>query len=613
MTLHLLLKDLANYSVQIAAVILAGSVAPLLLRVRRPDAMLVYRQMLLAACLLLPFVQPWNHPTIDSSVEVSIGVGTITNATAAARRHLTWEETAALLLGAGVLARLCWLGIGFARLRRYQSRAEVLIPLPPVFDALQRRLDVWPSICLSGEVSSPVTFGIAVPVILLPPEFLAMPYAAQEAIACHELTHVRRHDWAAAMLEELVRAVFWFHPAIWWLLGQIQLAREQTVDAQVIRITAARGQYIDALLAVAGCHLQPDLAPAPLFLRKTHLAQRVAIILKEVSMSKKRLLSSLAAICGALVITARFATLYFPISAPAQEVVRGGDNLLHARAPIEYPADAIEKGIEGTVVVEATLNDQGVVTDARVISGPDALRKAALKSVLDWHYKGQTQSPVEVAVDFKLPAKIAAPTAPRDPVSGTLKQIQFTSVPPGVREAVLSKLPVHVGDSLQFDFNPYGQFLLTLRQAIEAVDEHLGLNLHMQKAADGDQHDFILEIHYKGSVTQAGVAAEPIPNAQGAVQRIRVGGNVQAAMVIYNPKPLYPPAAKQGRIQGVVRLNVIIGKDGTVQNLLVASGPPELAPAALEAVRQWVYKPTLLNGNPVEVSSVVDINFTLAQ
>ena len=96
-------------------------------------------------------------------------------------------------------------------------------------------------------------------------------------------------------------------------------------------------------------------------------------------MSKKRLLSLLAAICGALVITARFATLYFPISAPAQEVVKGGDHLLH-RGPIEYPADAIEKGIQGTVVVEATLDNKGVVTDARVISGPDPLRKAALKS-----------------------------------------------------------------------------------------------------------------------------------------------------------------------------------------------------------------------------------------
>ena len=94
-------------------------------------------------------------------------------------------------------------------------------------------------------------------------------------------------------------------------------------------------------------------------------------------------------------------------------------------------------------------------------------------------------------------------------------------------------------------------------------------------------------------------------------QRIRVGGNVQATMAINAPKPLYPPDAKQARIQGVVRMNVIIGKDGTVLNLQVASGPPELVPASLEAVRQWVYKPTLLNGNPVEVATVVDINFTL--
>src|SRR5262249_53257442 len=113
---------------------------------------------------------------------------------------------------------------------------------------------------------------------------------------------------------------------------------------------------------------------------------------------------SLAAICGGLLVTARLAVLYFPISAPAQEVLRGGTNLLH-RAPIEYPADAIAKGVQGTVIVEATLNERGVVTDARVVSGPDALRKSALKSVLDWHYSNQERSPVEVAIDFNLPAQ----------------------------------------------------------------------------------------------------------------------------------------------------------------------------------------------------------------
>ena len=88
---------------------------------------------------------------------------------------------------------------------------------------------------------------------------------------------------------------------------------------------------------------------------------------------------------------------------------------------------------------------------------------------------------------------------------------------------------------------------------------------------------------------------------------------MQSAMMISGPKPAYPPEAKQARIQGTVRLNVIIGKDGKMQDIKAESGPPELVFAALDAVRQWEYKPTLLNGQPVEVVTVVDVNFTLSQ
>ncbi|MBM3775068.1 MAG: TonB family protein [Acidobacteria bacterium] len=106
----------------------------------------------------------------------------------------------------------------------------------------------------------------------------------------------------------------------------------------------------------------------------------------------------------------------------------------------------------------------------------------------------------------------------------------------------------------------------------------------------------------------------PVKEApKAAPQRIRVGGNVQQAMLVRQPKPVYPPLAKQARIQGVVRLNAIIGKDGTIQNLQVMSGHPLLVPSALEAVKQWMYKPTLLNGEAVEVVTQIDVNFTLTQ
>jgi protein TonB len=94
---------------------------------------------------------------------------------------------------------------------------------------------------------------------------------------------------------------------------------------------------------------------------------------------------------------------------------------------------------------------------------------------------------------------------------------------------------------------------------------------------------------------------------------IRVGGNVQSAKLIRQPRPVYPPLARQARISGTVKFNAIIAKDGTIQNLQMVSGHPLLVQAATEAVRQWVYQPTLLNGEPVEVITTIDVNFTLSQ
>jgi protein TonB len=103
----------------------------------------------------------------------------------------------------------------------------------------------------------------------------------------------------------------------------------------------------------------------------------------------------------------------------------------------------------------------------------------------------------------------------------------------------------------------------------------------------------------------------PPPPKAAAPQRIRVGGNVQQARLVNMIRPVYPPLAKQARIQGTVRLQAIIAKDGAVVQLEVQSGHPLLVQAALDAVKQWRYQPTLLNGEPVEVVTTVDVVFTL--
>jgi periplasmic protein TonB len=94
--------------------------------------------------------------------------------------------------------------------------------------------------------------------------------------------------------------------------------------------------------------------------------------------------------------------------------------------------------------------------------------------------------------------------------------------------------------------------------------------------------------------------------------RVRVSSGVSTGLLIRKVPPTYPPLARQARIQGVVILQAQISKDGTIQNLQLISGHPMLAPAAIEAVKQWRYKPYLLNGEPVEVDTQVQVNFTLA-
>jgi protein TonB len=95
-------------------------------------------------------------------------------------------------------------------------------------------------------------------------------------------------------------------------------------------------------------------------------------------------------------------------------------------------------------------------------------------------------------------------------------------------------------------------------------------------------------------------------------QRVRVSSGVQSGLLVRKVPPQYPPLARQARIQGTVILQAQISKEGNIENLQLVSGHPMLAPAAIEAVKQWKYKPYLLNGEPVEVETTVQVNFTLA-
>lgn len=106
-------------------------------------------------------------------------------------------------------------------------------------------------------------------------------------------------------------------------------------------------------------------------------------------------------------------------------------------------------------------------------------------------------------------------------------------------------------------------------------------------------------------------ASGPPPPPKPAQQRIRVGGNVQAAKMLRQVQPTYPQIAKTAHVQGTVILHAVIAKDGSVSELQYVSGPPLLMRNAMDAVREWKYQPTLLNGEPVEVDTTISVIFTL--
>ena len=421
MNYPLIWDNLVAYSMQIGLLVGLAAFVPAALRLRLPGGRLAYWHMLLGACLILPALRPWKQAVITLSGYVPPSAPAKLLPRTPPASVLDWTEVVFFLLLGGMAIRMIWLAAGMWRLGKLRRHSTPLAP--------ERSWSVEADIRISDAISSPVTFGFFKPTVLLPANFHELDAAVQEAILCHEVLHVRRKDWLCTVAEELVRCVFWFHPAIWWLLGEIGLAREQVVDREVVEMTRSRDQYVDALLAIAGATPQLDLAPAPLFLRKRHLKQRVVSIMKEVRMSKTRSISSLAAGLGILAAACWLVTATFPLAAAPQMVTDGpgvtvdaGGAVLH-RGSIMYPAAAREKRIQGVVTVEATVDSTGNVVDTRVLSGPMELRRAAQQSVLTWHFAMDSAATTrQVRVNFDLTG------VPEGPVS---RRTAMELAPPG--------------------------------------------------------------------------------------------------------------------------------------------------------------------------------------
>lgn len=183
--------------------------------------------------------------------------------------------------------------------------------------------------------------------------------------------------------------------------------------------------------------------------------------------------------------------------------------------------------------------------------------------------------------------------------SGDVENVQLYSGHPMLAAAAIDAVK-------QWKYKPY----LLNGQSAE-VETRVTVNFALPEAAAvgvvGDAPGGIL------SGQPGGIVSTTPVDTNHSVLRVRVSQGVMAGLLLSKVPPEYPPAAKDKHIQGVVLLRVIIDREGKASNIQLISGHPLLAPAAIDAVRQWKYKPYLLNGKPVEVETQVTVNFTLVQ
>ena len=238
-------------------------------------------------------------------------------------------------------------------------------------------------------------------------------------------------------------------------------------------------------------------------------------------------------------------------SKPARVKVGGqvvGATLIHMVQPV-YPKEAKDAGISGTVVVKGVIAKDGSVQQVEYFSGPEELKQAAIDAVTQWRYKPTTLAGKPVDVNTTVSVVFAlAKTDEGEPQPAP---------------------PVTPADS---------------------------------SAAAASQTGTSDASNGKGS--------QPPPPPHNVPTRIRVGGAVQARMLVHQVVPIYPEDARDEHISGTVVLHVVIARDGSLQSVEVVSGPAALVRPAADAVKQWRYKPVLLNGHPVEVDTTIQMIFS---
>jgi len=563
--------NIVAWTIQTAIVVAIASVALWAARVRTAGVTYTFWRAVAVLCLVLPWIQPYQRRTSSTTAafvfDAAAGVTGRSTAPALSNSHLGVATIALVVLAGGALLRLTWLVVGVVKLRHLRRAGTE--GAAPMGEDLQRTLGTRADIRYVPSLEHPVTFGLAKPIVLLPNAVRFQSADVQRAVAGHELIHVRRRDWFWLLVEEIGVSLMWFHPAAWWLASRIQLAREEVVDELTILLTGRRKAYVEALLAFSD---STSVVPTAAFARRRHLIRRIALISTEDSMSSKRIVFSCAVMALVVVGGAWRAVAAFPLRAGTVQMTQlaAGPGPLELRAHgvtpenpvprrVHYEAPTVPDIVETSsakITLKITVDDAGGVAEARptaiAVRGADFTISVEDGDLHDLH----------AMIDKQMSAYSAQRIMPPD-------------VAWKARKTVTAVIDSAMTSVKAWRYDPPAQAPLTFAVSLVYGDP--------------------------GSL--------PASNGEKA---LRIGGGIEPPKKIVDVRPVYPPEARAAGIKGVVILEARIDAEGNVEDARVLkSVDTQIDQAAIDAVRQWKFTPTLMNGEPTAVIMTVTINFTL--
>jgi TonB family protein len=430
-------------------------------------------------------------------------------------------------------------------------------------------------------VDAPMVLGHLRPVILMPIGLLAgLPAGQIEAILLHELAHIRRFDYLVNVLQKSVEGLLFYHPGVWWISRVMRDERENCCDDVAVRVSGNAHEYAVALAALE----QKRWSGRELAVAATggSLVKRIRRLLypKGPNGAWTPLFAAVILMATAAVaLTARPA-------APPQQKSPGAQAQTERTETSPYM-----KWLNEDVVYIITDRERA----AFLILTTDEERDHFIEQF--WLVRSPTPGTPENEFKEEHYRRIAFAN----------EHFAATNIPGWKTDR--GRIYIPWGPPDEIDAHPEG--------GPGPVAPHEEWRYRYIEGVGNDVEfgftDPLRNGEYRLTLNPLrGTRYYPQDQVAFVPGRVHVGARLQQPKLITKVDPIYPPDAMQVRMQGVVRLTIVIGKDGRVSDIRLVNGHPSLVAAAGDAVRQWVYEPTLLNGQPVEVVTEVDVNFLLA-